>query len=83
MIEEVRDGNQFIKNKKIIKDQSVRKYLKNKRILNNLKYLEEITLNNLKYLEERSGDIQAYQDQAKLLAPLIKSVSVNSALRSG
>ena len=61
MLDGLRDGNWFTENKKIIKDQSVRKYLENKKILNN------------KYLEERSGDIQTYQDQTKLFDPLIKS----------
>ena len=61
MYDEARCTKKFAKNKEILKDQSVREFLNNKKILND------------RYLTEKSGDIQTYLDQTKLLALLIKS----------
>ena len=61
MYDRVHDGKELLTNKKMLIDQSVRSYLNNKKILKD------------RYEAERTGDIQLYKDQAKYLAPLIKS----------
>ncbi len=61
MYDRVHDGKELLSNKKMLRDQSVRSYLVNKKILKD------------RYEAERTGDIQLFQDQAKYLAPLIKS----------
>ena len=50
MCDEAQCTKQFAKNKEILKNQSVRKFLNNKNILND------------RYLAEKSGDIQTYLD---------------------
>ena len=50
MHDEAQFAEQFAKNKDILKDQSMREFLNNNKILND------------RYLAEKSGDIQTYLD---------------------
>src|SRR5258708_1195444 len=61
MYDRAHDGKQFLDNFNMIKDQTVRKYLENRKIIRD------------RFQGEKAGDIQLYKEQAKNLEPIIKS----------
>src|SRR5258708_15716191 len=61
MYDRAHDGKQFLDNFNMIKDQTVRKYLENRKIVRD------------RFQGEKTGDIQLYKEQAKNLEPIIKS----------
>src|SRR5258708_3051837 len=61
MYDRARDGKQFLDNLNMIKDQTVRKYLENRKIVRD------------RFQGEKTGEIQLFKDQSKNLEPIIKS----------
>ncbi len=61
MYDRAHDGKQFLDNFNMIKDQTVRKYLENRKIVRD------------RFQGEKTGDFQLYKEQAKNLEPIIKS----------
>src|SRR5258708_3134794 len=61
MYDRARDGKQYLDNLNMIKDQTVRKYLENRKIVRD------------RFQGEKTGDTQLNKEQAKNLEPIIKS----------